>query len=191
MSARLFPPQATPPAQPVQPHRRTLLAGLGSLAASASWLAPSAAQAADAALATGQPAPDFTLPSLAGPNLRLAEQRGQVVLINFWATWCGPCREEMPLLDALYKRYKPLGFTLLGVNVDDDPAKARTAAAQLGVSFPVLLDTSKQVSRQYALSTMPSSVVLGRDGRVQLLHRGYRSGDLAIYEQQLRTLLKD
>jgi len=68
----------------------------------------------------GQQAPDFALKSSTGQNLRLSEYRGDVVMINFWATWCGPCRQEMPLLDELYSRYQRVGFNLLGVNIDDD-----------------------------------------------------------------------
>jgi peroxiredoxin len=136
-------------------------------------------------------APDFTLHGLDGRNLRLAELRGQVVLVNFWATWCGPCREEMPRLDALYQKYRASGFTLLGVNIDDDPRNAAGTAQKLKVSFPVLLDTDKSVSRLYDLGTMPSTVLIDRDGHVRYLHRGYREGTEAEYDQQIRGLLKE
>lgn len=95
------------------------------------------------------PAPDFTLKSNSGENIKLSELRGQVVLINFWASWCGPCRKEMPLLDQLYQQYKPLGFTVLGVNVEEDPAQARTLLGKVPVSFPVLFDGTNAVSKQY------------------------------------------
>lgn len=139
----------------------------------------------------GSTAPDFTLRALHGPNLRLKEQRGQVVLLNFWASWCGPCREEMPQLDRLYRKYQSAGFTLLGLSVDDDPKAAGAMADKLGVVFPVLLDSDKQVSKTYDLSAMPSTVLIDRDGRVRYLHRGYRDGFIATYEQQIRDLLKD
>ena len=86
-------------------------------------------------------------------------------MVNFWATWCGPCRQEMPQLDQLYEKYKSSGFVLLGVNVDEDARKAADVAAKLGVTFPVLLDTDKAVSKLYDLSTMPSTVIIDRDGR--------------------------
>ena len=70
-------------------------------------------------------------------------------MVNFWATWCGPCRQEMPQLNRLYEKYKSSGFVLLGVNVDDDVTKAAEVAAKLGVTFPVLLDTEKTVSKLY------------------------------------------
>ena len=136
-------------------------------------------------------APDFTLPSLDGPNLRLQEQRGQVVMINFWATWCGPCREEMPHLSRLYDKYRPSGFTVFAVNIDEEPQKAARLAKQLGMRFPVLLDTDKKVSRLYDLSAMPSTVLIDRDGRVRYLHRGYRSGYEVTYDQQIRELLRE
>jgi len=155
------------------------LASVTVLPATANTPAPNAA------------APDFTLRRLDGPNLRLAELRGQVVMVNFWATWCGPCREEMPRLDALYQKYHASGFTLLGVNIDDDPRNAAGAASKLKVSFPVLLDTDKAVSRLYDLGTMPSTVLIDRDGRVRYVHRGYREGTEAEYDEKIRGLLKE
>ena len=158
------------------------------VAMSAATLPLAASAATPAANAT---APDFTLRSADGRNVRLDELRGQVVLVNFWATWCGPCREEMPHLDTLYQKYRKSGFVLLGVNVDDDPHTALATAAKLGVSFPVLLDTDKKVSKLYDLNTMPSTIVIDRDGKMRFLHRGYRAGTEGDYEQQIRGLLKE
>jgi peroxiredoxin len=135
-------------------------------------------------------APDFTLHTMNGPNLRLQEQRGRVVMVNFWATWCGPCRQEMPQLDRLYQKYHAAGFVLLGVNVDDDQRKAAEVAGKLGVTFPVLLDTDKTVSKLYELSTMPSTVIIDREGKVRYVHHGYLSGYEDNYEKQIRELLK-
>jgi peroxiredoxin len=143
------------------------------------------------AVAPSGAAPDFTLRALDGPNLRLQEQRGRVVMVNFWATWCGPCRQEMPQLNKLYDKYKSAGFVLLGVNVDDDARNAAGVAGKLGVKFPVLLDTDKKVSQLYDLSTMPSTVIIDRDGKVRYVHRGYKDGYEGTYEQQIRQLLKE
>ena len=143
------------------------------------------------AIAPASPAPDFTLRQMSGPNLRLQEQRGQVVLVNFWATWCGPCREEMPHMNRLYEKYRASGFVLLGVNVDEDPRNAAGVASKLGLKFPVLLDTDKKVSRLYELATMPSTVLIDRDGRVRYVHRGYLDGYENTYEKQIRELLKE
>jgi thiol-disulfide isomerase/thioredoxin len=137
------------------------------------------------------PAPDFTLSRLDGPNLRLAEQRGQVVALNFWASWCGPCRVEMPHLNRLHDKYRDAGFTFLGINVDDDPQKAAAEAAKLGIRFPVLLDSVKAVSKLYGLNAMPTTVLIDRDGRVRQVHPGYRNGVEATYEQQIRALVTE
>jgi peroxiredoxin len=146
---------------------------------------------ASAAVQLSSNAPDFTLKSVAGANLRLAEQRGNVVMVNFWATWCGPCRQEMPHLNRIYDKYKSSGFTLLGVNIDDDPRAARELATKLGVKFPVLLDTDKKVSKAYDMSAMPATLLIDRDGRIRHIHRGYRDGVEATYEEQVRRLLKE
>jgi peroxiredoxin len=148
------------------------------------------ASAAVPAIAPLAAAPDFTLHTMNGPNLRLQEQRGRVVMVNFWATWCGPCRQEMPQLNRLYEKYHAAGFVLLGVNVDDDTRKAAEVAGKLGVTFPVLLDTDKAVSKLYELSTMPSTVIIDRDGKVRYVHRGYLTGYEDNYEKQIRELLK-
>ena len=145
---------------------------------------------AHATIAVSATAPDFTLRSMGGPNLRLQEQRGQVVMINFWATWCGPCRQEMPHLTRLYDKYRSAGFVMLGVNVDDDARRATDLATQLGLKFPVLLDTDKAVSRLYELGTMPASVLVDRNGRVRFVHNGYVAGYEDLYEKQIRELLK-
>ena len=171
----------------MNPSLRSLVL-LRRLAAGAALLV--VAGSATPAIAPSAAAPDFTLRTMNGPNLRLAEQRGRVVMVNFWATWCGPCRQEMPQLDRLYQKYRASGFVLLGVNVDDDARKAADVAAKLGVSFPVLLDTDKAVSKLYDLSTMPSTVLIDREGKVRYVHRGYLTGYEDNYDKQIRELLK-
>lgn len=165
-------------------QRRSLM-GLVLLAAAAATGTARARVAAQAA------APDFTLRQIDGPSLRLGEQRGRVVMVNFWATWCGPCRVELPQLAKLHDRYRGSGFVLLGVNIDEDPNAARTLAGKLGLKFPVLLDTDKKVVAAYDLNAMPATVLIDKDGRVRHLHRGYREGVEQTYEQQVRELLKE
>jgi len=167
---------------PPQPRRMRRLAVFSLLAV--------VAGTALAAVAPSAAAPDFTLRTAGGPNLRLQEQRGQVVLINFWATWCGPCRQEMPQLNKLYDKYRSAGFVLLGINIDDDPRHASDVATKLGLKFPVLLDTDKAVSRLYDLGTMPTTVLIDRDGRVRHIHPGYLAGYEDIYDKEIRGLLK-
>ena len=157
---------------------------LGLLLAAAPGLAPGGE-------VSPTPAPDFTLPTAAGPNLRLAEQEGKVVLVNFWASWCGPCRQEMPALEELHQRYSGLGFTVLGVNVEQDSAEARRYLDDVAVSFPVLLDRENTVSRTYQVSAMPSTVIVDRDGRVRYVHQGYTPGDEALYQDMVRRLIRE
>ncbi len=139
----------------------------------------------------GQVAPDFVLKSASGENLRLSEHRGDVVLINFWATWCGPCRQEMPLLDDLYGRYQRVGFSLLGVNIDDDSRRAMQMVQELGVNFPVLFDKSKEVSKLYKIEAMPVTVLVDREGRIRHVHHGYKPGYEEKYLTEIRSLLRE
>ena len=139
----------------------------------------------------GQAAPDFALKSSSGDNVRLSEFHGDVVMINFWATWCGPCRQEMPLLDELYQRYSRVGFNLLGVNIDDDSRRAMQMIEELGVDFPVLFDDSKEVSRLYNVNAMPVTVLVDRAGTVRYVHHGYKPGYEDKYLNQVRSLLRE
>jgi len=139
----------------------------------------------------GQQAPDFALKSASGDNMRLSEYRGDVVMINFWATWCGPCRQEMPLLEELYTRYQRVGFNLLGVNIDDDSGRAMKMIGELGVTFPVLFDARKEVSKLYQVEAMPVTVLVDREGRVRHIHHGYKPGYENTYLDQIRALLRE
>lgn len=136
-------------------------------------------------------APNFTLKSMSGENLKLSEYRGQVVMMNFWASWCAPCRQEMPLLEDLYKKYKGLGFTLLGVNVEEDSRKASTLLRSIKVSFPILFDSKNKVSKLYKVSAMPTTIIIDRDGNMRYLHLGYKPGYERDYQQQIRALLRE
>jgi peroxiredoxin len=164
--------------------RLTLLLAplLLAIAVQASAAAPPAASA---------PAPDFTLPARDGADVQLSALKGQVVMINFWATWCGPCRQEMPLLEQLHAKYEPLGFTLLGVNVEPDSAAATTWLKGMPVTFPILFDTKNAVAEQFGVMGMPSSVFVDREGRVRYVHRGYKPGDEAQYADMIRSLVKE
>ncbi|HET9865502.1 MAG TPA: TlpA disulfide reductase family protein [Steroidobacteraceae bacterium] len=154
-----------------------------------------AAMCASAALAASSsgPAPGFSLSGRGGKTIDLAQFKGQVVMINFWATWCGPCRQEMPLLEEIYKKYKPMGFTMLGVNVEPDTKDAEAWLGKLSkpVTFPIAFDVDSKVSKLYKVETMPSTVIVDRKGNVRVLHRGYKTGDENVYLTQIRTLLKE
>jgi len=143
------------------------------------------------AAAVQGPAPDFTLKSNRGKNLRLSDYRGQVVLLNFWASWCGPCRQEMPALEKLHQRYGSYGFTVLGVNVEENSTPARRMLREIPVSFPILFDTRNQVSKQYQVSAMPTTVMIDRDGNMRHLHKGYKPGDEARYRKWIKQLIRE
>ena len=144
-----------------------------------------------AASKLNHPAPDFTLKSRSGENIKLSELRGQVVMLNFWASWCAPCRQEMPLLEKLYQRYEPMGFTLLGINVEENSDDALRWLKNLDISFPILLDTKNTTSELYSVMAMPTTLIIDRDGKVRFLHRGYVPGVEEEYQQQVRTLIKE
>lgn len=155
-------------------------------AALAGALAVSSMVGASSALA-----PSFALPSRSGDTVSLTQLKGKVVMLNFWASWCGPCRQEMPLLDQMHKRYSALGFTLVGVNVDANSKDAEQWLSKTPVSFPVLFDRDSKVSAMYDVKAMPSTVFIDRKGNVRYLHKGYKAGDEGEYLNQIRALLKE
>ena len=142
-------------------------------------------------ISPGYRAPEFTLKSQSGKNLSLKELRGQVVMINFWATWCAPCRQEIPALNTLYEKYRDTGFVLLGVNVDSETANAVQMASKLKATYPILFDTDKQASVLYHVSAMPMTVLIDRDGKVRYVQKGYVAGIESKYQTQIRELLKE
>lgn len=136
-------------------------------------------------------APNFTLQSRNGGEVTLDQLRGEVVMINFWATWCGPCREEMPHLEALHQRYSDLGFTLLGVNVEEDSRLSDQFLAETPVSFDILFDPQNGVSDLYDVIAMPSTVLVDREGNMRFIHHGYKAGYENEYQTQVRALLRE
>ncbi|MBL4794534.1 MAG: TlpA family protein disulfide reductase [Pseudomonadales bacterium] len=136
-------------------------------------------------------ASNFTLTNAQGKQESLSDHLGEVVMVNFWASWCGPCREEMPVLDALYKKYNYLGFTILGINVEEDSNKAREMLKDIPVTFPILFDSKSVVSDLMAVDAMPTTVLIDRKGNKRFLHRGYKAGYENTYDQQIRSLVRE
>ncbi len=147
--------------------------------------------ATTASISLGAPAPQFALPASAGGTVSLADFKGQVVLLNFWASWCGPCRQEMPILDQLYHKYHQAGFTLIGVNVEPASEAATKILASNPVAFPVLFDKASTVSNLYGVPGMPSTIIVDRKGTVRYVHQGYKPGDENEYLDQIRTLMRE
>ncbi len=137
------------------------------------------------------PAPAFKLANRAGGEVSLADLKGQVVMINFWASWCGPCRKEFPALDQIYAKYKPMGFALVAINVESEKSDAEKFLATTPASFPILFDPDNKVSGSYGVSAMPTTVLVDRQGRVRWLHRAYKPGDEAKYIEQIRAALRE
>ncbi|MCH7866326.1 MAG: TlpA family protein disulfide reductase [Myxococcales bacterium] len=145
----------------------------------------------DSPVARGLEAPAFSLPVLGGEGtVNLVDTRGQVVLLNFWATWCKPCEDEMPAMDRLYRSLAAEGFEMLAVSVDEEPEAVEKFRQRLGVSFPILLDPHQEVSRRYQTTGFPESLLIDRDGMIVERYIGPREWDHATYAKRIRKLLK-
>ena len=141
----------------------------------------------------GQPAPDLPDVGLSGTDILTAAslRGGEVTVVNFWASWCGPCRQEMPLLDRLHHRYEDTGFAVLGVNVEGEIEPAQEIVDKTNVTFPILIDDGQKVSDMYNLQAMPTTVVVDRDGVVRYVHPGYKPGDEAKYVEVVKKLIRE
>ena len=131
-----------------------------------------APQIAIAGLETGNMAPEFELQTADGAVMRLDDYLGDVVLLNFWATWCAPCRIEMPLLQSTFESYEDQGFVVLGIDFDESADLVAAFGDELGLSFPLLLDPGGKIQQQYRVRGYPTTVVLDREGRIQSYHIG-------------------
>lgn len=136
-------------------------------------------------------APDFALKSTTGPNLRLSEYRGEIVMLAFWASWCGECRAQLQSFNDLHARYRDIGFRVLAVNLDPKMAQAQEAAAQLDLTFPVLHDSRGTVGALYDVDELPLVVFVDRDGRVREIVEGYNRGKQDYYADRARALLRE
>ncbi|MFZ2361452.1 MAG: TlpA disulfide reductase family protein [Anaerolineae bacterium] len=136
--------------------------------------------------AIGHPAPQFSLPTLAGDAFDLADLRGQPVVLNFWASWCGPCRAEMPELQRLHERLGEAGVVVLGVNQGESPQTAAAFLQALGLDFPVALDQRTGVSQQYLVNSLPTTFFIDRDGVIRSTFIGPMSD--AVLAQNLRSI---
>lgn len=135
-----------------------------------------------AGVSVGKSAPNFTLKTLEGKEISLSDLRGKVVLVNFWATWCPPCREEMPLFEEVYKKYKNRGFEILAISTDTSADAVKEFVKEFKVSFPVLMDDGK-VSSSYGIQGLPTSFLIDREGKVIKIRLGkYREVEKDVKE---------
>lgn len=141
------------------------------------------------ALRTGERAPEIGLRDLNGNQITMSSLRGRVVLVDFWASWCEPCAEEMPVLERLYRQYRGQGFTVVGVSQDRTLSNVQSFMREHRVSFPIVHDAAHQVAGRYRPPRMPSSYIVDRQGVVRYIHEGYRSGDARVLEREVRALL--
>ncbi len=139
----------------------------------------------------GEEAPDFVLKSFSGENLRLSEYRGEIVMLSFWATWCGDCRSQLEQLAAMYGRYQDAGVALLAVNLDQNERQASNVASSLGVAYPILHDSAGEVGKRYAVDKMPMMVLIDRSGIVRDVFEGYRRGAEQQYLERVQALLRE
>jgi peroxiredoxin len=137
----------------------------------------------------GSEAPDFVLKSFSGKNLRLSEYRGEVVILSFWATWCGDCRAQLTELAAMRDRYQDAGVELLAVSLDQNARQASEVTAE--ASYPVLHDAAGEVGRLYDVTKMPVMVLIDRGGVVREVFEGFRRGNEAQYLERVQALLRE
>lgn len=133
-------------------------------------------------------APDFTLPQLDGQDLRLSSYRGKVVLLDFWASWCEPCRVETPHLIELQQKYGDQGLQIIGVSMDDSPEPARAFYQQFHMNYPVVMGTAKTGELYGGVLGLPIAFMINRDGRIYAKHIG--ATDPAVFEKEIQSLLQ-
>jgi len=172
------------------PRATLALAALAVFTVWITWLAKAIEIGArwrnDSSAVTGKPAPDFSLQSLGGGRVSLADYRGKTAVIAFWASWCGPCRMEMPMLARFYRQAHKLdsGFEFLAISIDETEEPARGAANTLKIPFPVLLDADSRIAGAYGVDSIPMLFVIDKAGNVRYSHIGFEMGlDMLLAHQ--------
>ncbi len=159
----------------------------------AAWVLALAFSPCALALEAGAGAPALAIPRLEDPvqAISLASLRGRVVYVDFWASWCVPCRVSMPALDGLYRRNQARGFSVVGVSKDVSAAEAKRFLAKVAVTFPLAIDADDAAARAFDVKAMPSGYLIDRKGVVRHVHRGYNDESAAALEREIETLLKE
>lgn len=140
----------------------------------------------------GQAAPQFTLPALLNDQATTLKQyTGKVIYLDFWASWCAPCRTSFPLLNKLQQKYKEKGFEVVAINLDEDKANAAKFLKDIPVDFTILRDSSGEWADQYVVESMPTSFIIDKKGVIQNIHHGFVSGDIDELDKKVAKLLAD
>ena len=138
----------------------------------------------------GQPAPQFTLPTLQQDQPTPSQQyAGKVIYLDFWASWCSPCRTSFPLLNKLHEKLKAQGFEVVAINLDEDKASAEKFLQKFPVDFTVLRDANGEWADQFVVESMPTAFIIDKQGVVQKIHHGFASGDINELEEKITQLL--
>ncbi len=145
---------------------------------------------AQATVGTDTPAPDFSAPHLLKPStVKLEDYRGKVVYLDFWASWCPPCRSAFPQIDRIYAKYRDRGFGVVAVNQDQELGEARRFVETQPVSFALVTDRDHGIAERYGVKAMPSAYLIDRKGVVRYVHRGFKQDSAAALEEQIVALL--
>ncbi|MEH6825246.1 MAG: TlpA disulfide reductase family protein [Motiliproteus sp.] len=156
-------------------------------ASAATWAEPlSTIQEAQA-----MPRADIQLKGVEGSNHALSDYKGKVLLVDFWASWCGPCRESFPWMNSMQQQYQTQGLEVVAINLDEEPELARAFLQQVPASFTVLLDTDAQLPAAFGLIGMPTSYLIDREGRIRARHVGFHASRVDDYENSIKTLLTE
>ena len=150
-----------------------------------------AAPAADRYDLVGKPAPDLVARGLGGENVRISEHRGEVVVVSFWSGSCNTCRAQLNALDRIARTYASAGLTVIGVNLDDDTARAEKFARAQDVQFQLLISAPENTGRDFQVDRLPMMVFVDREGVLRAAHREFKASDEAKYVRELRTLLNE
>ncbi len=142
------------------------------------------------AVDVGGRAPEIGVNDLNGRPVRMASLRGKVVIVDFWASWCAPCRQEFPVLERLHRTYASQGLAIVGVSVDNDVANVRSFLRRNSASFLIAHDPRKVAAARYGGTAMPSSYIIDRRGIVRHYHPGFRASDAATIEREVQALLR-
>jgi len=134
------------------------------------------------------PAPDFILKDIEGKSVRLSDYRGKVVVLEFWATWCPPCKLAIPEFNSLYEKYIGREFEVLAVSIDEDSSGLRSFAKEYGISYPVLAD-NKNVAELYGITNIPTTIIINKEGIISNKHLGYVPGMAELLSEDIEALL--